>query len=135
MTSSLTTFREAVTSALSTALGVDFVAGMVDGPIEGRNLGCAWMLGVAEREENVQEEWLDLKVRVFSAWSQIGAPERPFDPALLEEWAETIQTTLKPSITALGPWEARVTGVEFDMEQQGIEVSVLGWQPNPAIMA
>ena len=126
-----TVFREAVAAHLAEALGVRFESGQIAGPIERRDLGCSFPAFEEENSDNTIEEILTITVRVFQAYVQQTAAEKPADPAKLEGWSLAIKTALMEPWGSLGVWFARVTRVEYDMETQGIEVTIIGWQDNP----
>lgn len=127
---SLTTFRKAVQDELAADLGITFVPGLLEGPIENRDLGCVYAAGKSEVSDHVDDELIELRVRVFKRYQQQVDPELPLDPSALEALVESVQNALDDKQTTLGPWFLRVTRAEIDLEAQGIEVTVVGWQAN-----
>lgn len=130
---SMTSFREAVAAMLSAELGIDFVPGRIEGPVEGKDLGCTFPLRVSEEQGFIQQQNLFVGVRVFKAARTRQSPSKAFDPAPLEELAEQIQLALAKHQTGYGAWFQRVTEIEFDSELRMVEAAVLGVQQNPAL--
>lgn len=126
----LSSFRAAVQAQLAAALGIAFVAGRLEGPIQGRDLGCVFPAAVAEVSPNVSEETLELRARVFKRFQQQLDAETPVDPAPLEALAEQIQAAIKAVETTLGPWFARVTRVDIDTQRQSVEAVIVGFGSN-----
>lgn len=127
----LTSFRQGVANELAADLGITLV---VDGRCEGpftQELICSWSPGKAPYPTDVNLEQVEVRVRVFKA----PPPRRhdaqlPFDPAPLEELAETIQTALKDKRTALGPWYFQLLELRIDDERWCVELQLVGLQDN-----
>lgn len=137
VTNSLTDFRVNLQDYLQAQLGIEFVGGMIDGPVEDRKIGCAWTASVEEWPDDVLLEQINVSVRIFLPWRQPQGTTNP-TPAVrdLEQLAEDLQVILKPVQAAasggtLGPWQFRLTGVEIDLETNGIEGSIQALQSNP----
>ncbi len=138
----LAQFRSATRAMLEAALSaapyeVDY---WVDGKVESSEnldaLGCVWSVGFSEApiDDNVQLEALTLHARVFRRYSQEFDSEVPaISPEPFEEILEAIQAAFKVNQTALGPWYARVTEGEIDLERQMVEVRIMGMQQNPGV--
>jgi hypothetical protein len=126
---SLTTFRQNLQTALATDLAIAFVPGRLEGPVETRDLGCVYAAAKAAVGGHVDDEQIELRVRVFKQYERYGAdPEVPWDPAPLEALEELLQTSVKTHATSLGPWFARWTATTFDIPRQGFEATVIGIQ-------
>jgi hypothetical protein len=130
-----TVFRQAVAAHLADALGIRFVDGPLEGPIEKRDLACTYPVQEDENPDNTIEEVVTIGVRVFQAYVTQRAPESPIDPSKLEAWAWLAKLTLAHPWGDLGVWYARVTRTEYDMEQQGFDMTIIGWQENPQAVA
>jgi hypothetical protein len=133
---SLKSFRFAVRDELATRLGLPFLDGYVEGPIQTRDLGCIWSVGKRENDENVQEEIVELRARVFRRWVQVRDEQQPIDTGPLEDMAESIQTALKDDQVRVtwqqehGIWMFRVTQVEIVLERQAVEATIVALQAN-----
>jgi hypothetical protein len=130
----LTGFREAVQAELQVDIGIDFVPGVLVGPVEGRPLGCVWCAGKKEADDNVGDEIIEVHVRAFQAVVLPQDPTVPVDPGPLEELADQIVAALKDKQTAFGPWFTRITELELDMETQGLEITLIGRQENQFLL-
>ncbi len=133
----LTALRESIASMLSQELAIDFVPGRIEGPVEGKDLGCSWTIRVLEGSDGgsggIIEQTVLIGVRVFKPFKKRDSPARGIDPAPLEELAEQIQLAVSKHQTGYGAWFQRVTEVEFDVESRMVEVAILAVQANPAI--
>lgn len=130
--SGLTTFRKQLERHLEEQLGIPFVSGALDGPLE-QDLGCTFPGSKTEVPGHVQDEDLVVRIRVFLAHPGQGV-ELPPDPAPLEELAEKLQLALKEKQTGLGPWYQRWISTEFDIEEGfGFESYVIARQQNLAL--
>lgn len=130
MSVTLSQFRQNVQDELQTDLGIPFVGGKIEGPVGNSDLGCCWAAGKREVPEHVDDEQLELRVRVFVRYEQPIDPEVPIDTSPLEQLADRIQLSLKDKQTSLGVWFLRVTDVEIDPDRQALEVGVYGLQRN-----
>lgn len=129
--STLGDFRSAVQAALEAAYGFEFLAGEYVGVSQEATTGCVWSRGKREWAEDVQIEELHLGVRVFPQWSQqegelqSGPLEEEY-----EEFVDTLQATLKPLRTTLGPWMFRVVEVEVNRDSACVEALLVGLAEN-----
>ena len=132
--SSLRQLREALQTELQNDLNIPFVAGKIDGPIENRDLGCAWGAGVEEVAGQVNDQTMLVNVRVFKRWNQQIDPEVPnHDPGPLEDLGEAIQAAIEDKQATLAPsavWFCRVTGFDIDIDTNSVEARVLGYRAN-----
>lgn len=126
---SLTSFRETIAATLSNGLGIPFVPGKLEGP-QKHDIGCTFPDRKGEFPENVDLEQLQIFVRVYKKFERSRNQERPRDPAELEAIAEQIQTLLYPQQTSAGPWFFRVTEIEFDMDDNGLQALIVSWESN-----
>lgn len=128
----LTLFRQAVQTQLQTALGIEFVPGRVDGPVQRQDLGCVWPVGVVEREENVGEQILTVQARVFKKYVENARDSsKPYDPVELEQLQDDATEALDDiQTTAAGVWFFRVTEREILYDDRGVELTILGWSAN-----
>lgn len=130
---SLTTYREAVRTALAAALTVTFVEGKLDGPIENAALGCIWPIRVERDSAVADDELITIGVRVFQPFIPQNSPKVPtHDPDVLEVVAETIQTTIRGIRTGQGPWNQWVDTIGFDMDANMVDVVIQARQTNYA---
>ncbi len=125
----LSAFREALRAELQADLGIEMVAGMLEGGElrPRRTLGSVWV-SAKEVGDPAMDEILEAKVRVFPAYQQQRNPEQPLDPTPLEDVAEAIQLSVGASRTTLGPWFVAWQRTEIDLEDQAVEVTFLGRQ-------
>lgn len=123
--------RSEIQTRLSDAIGIKFVAGVIQGPVMNRELGCVFFNRVDEDGENVLVQTMRLTARAFQKWINQTDPnlELPYDPSKLERWTELMQVTLAPGVD-LGPWQVRVTSVLADYDVQGVEASILAYSYN-----
>jgi hypothetical protein len=130
----LTNFRQAIEAQLQTALGISFVPGQLRGPIENRDLGCCFPVGVSEVPAHVSDEELSIRARVFKRYQAPTDPEVPIDPGPLELLAEAIQVAVKAIETSVnGAWFARVVSVTIDTDRQGVEALIVGYGANQGV--
>jgi hypothetical protein len=93
-----------------------------------------FVYGIAKREnpDNVNEEQLEIGIRVFPNFQQKRG--HPRDATTFENVAETLQSSLKDKQTTLpqaaGAWFLRITEVDIDHERQMVEARVIVWQFN-----
>lgn len=130
---SLTSLRQAVAELLAAELDIEFVDGKLEGPVEGKDLGCSFPVRLAEQADLIQAQDVFIGIRVFKAARTKQTSARAFDPAPLEELAELIQQALQKHQTGYGAWYQRVIEVEFDHELRMVEALVLAPRDNPAV--
>lgn len=129
---SLTTVREAMRDQLAADLGIPFVDGRIEGPVERRNLGCCWTDGVVEDESDVNHQVVTIVARAFLRYDRSREPESPIDPAPLEHLAERIQLSVRSQHSIAGVDFARAVRVGINMERRGVECEIRVWMANPA---
>jgi hypothetical protein len=127
---SLAAFREAVRAELQADLGVPMASGPLGGPQENVAQGCVWTVGKREVGGHVDDEEIELRVRVFQLFTDRVMPENTYDPTALEDTLEAVQTALKDKQTLLGPWFYRVVALEIDYDAQAVDATVVGYQAN-----
>lgn len=111
--------------------GFSLVQGRLEGPMTDLDRGSVWVEEAEEMEDNVDVERIDAVVRVYKRfYERRGGDIKPFDPAVLYEIAEVLQTGLRATMTTSGVWYFRVTAVRFLLETQGVELTVAGWVQN-----
>lgn len=130
MTATLTTFRQTVANELATELGIPFVPGRVEGPIENGLLGCSWPAGKRENADDANVEELEIYVRVLRPFTERIEPRLPIDPTPLEDLADTFQTALEAVQTSAAPWYFRVTELELDVDAYTITATLVGYGYN-----
>lgn len=123
-------FRQAVQDHLEDDLGITVVAGTREGRSEDRDIGYVWVARVAEAGGSVQDETITLGVRIFKQWKQQQGTHRPV--TALEDLIETLQTSLAPVRTTLGPWFFRLTDIEPNYEDSYVTGTIEAWQQNMA---
>lgn len=142
-TAALTSFRQFVTAAVVTAvsplvpdIGANPLAinpGKFDGPVQGISKGCAYSIGAGERSQNVSEQTMEVRVRVFLNIQAFDPdPETGHDPTILENIAETVQEALGGGDQRAGGaiWYFRCAEYEINLDQFGVEWQFLGFDRN-----
>jgi len=126
----LTDFRVALQNSLSTAMGIEFRSGMIEGPVEDRTVGCVWTAGVREWDQDVNLEQVFVMVRIFKQWRQ----QQGFantQVSELETLVESLQDTLKPLQAQFqGMWQFRLQEIEIDLETSGLEATLVCLRDN-----
>jgi hypothetical protein len=128
--SELTGLRTTLRDVCSEATGLPFLEGLVDGPVHNRALGCVYPVNIAEDSENVLIARIRMNIRVYQKWIEQTDPERPVSSQKLEEWADQLRVALSDNQLSGGVWFFRLLNVEFDLEDQGIELSILAFADN-----
>jgi hypothetical protein len=131
-----TAFRKNVQDMFQTNLGVTMVPGQLEGPNEWSAttwLGSVAIAKVTENPRNVAEVHIYLLCRFFAPYKPPISPNEPYDPAPLEQMAEKIQLLVRSNQTGLGAWFQRVTGLEFDLVDQGIQATFQATAENDGI--
>lgn len=133
-----TAFRQNMQDVFAEELGAKMVPGILEGPNEWSTekwLGSVAISRIIEDPRNVAQVQIYLLVRVFAPHRSEGqiSPYRPFDPTPLEEMASKIQAVIKRNQTGLGSWYQRVTGLEFDHTDQGVQATVFAYSDNDGI--
>lgn len=137
---SYTATRQLVQTELASILGIAFVGGRVDGPIEDRDLGCVWTSTIAPADD-ITVQNVDIRVRVFKQWklNDLATGDEELLLAALEALAEQVQAALSTikasgSMLATGAWFLQtIPDIEIDTESAGIEASVIVARANPFI--
>ena len=132
--STLTEFRQALADLLSTELGITFIDGMLEGPVEKQDLGCTATVAVAEDDRtSIVAELVEVRVRIFKAFTSRKSPTDAVDPAPFEDLIETVAEIIGSHQTGLGMWFQRVTRAEVDYERHSVTFSVLAETANPSV--
>jgi hypothetical protein len=126
-----TVFRDQLTLFLAEATGVRFEHGMIEGPVERRDVACTFPITEEEFDENTTMEVVTVGVRFYQAYVTQTAVEKPVSPAKLEAWSMQVKEALRDPWGSLGVWYCRVTRTEYDLETQGVQFTIIGWQENP----
>jgi hypothetical protein len=132
--SSFTPFREALAQQVSDVTGMEIVAGVLEGPISGKDLGCVWLGDVAEDEDARDFVLIQAFARLFKQYDadrRGTEAEKPFDPTVLETLADQVQTGLTMMTGQHGIWYCRVEGVTFMLDVQGVEILMVARAANP----
>jgi hypothetical protein len=130
VSAALTDLRKAIADQLQNTLGIEFVPGKLEGH-QARDLGCTFPVGRTEVGEGELPELLTVKVRIYQRYVAVRSPEQPADPAPLEELAVRLLTALDDiQVGAGGVWFFRVPEVEIDMDDQGVEATVVAVAAN-----
>src|SRR3954451_22817238 len=130
MASVRTLFRESIQETLAVALGIEFVGGRVDGPIEDRDIGCVWWENKTPAG-NVSEEINTYGVRVFKLWSQPNAgmtTEHNVVP--LEDNAEALEVALQAVLATTEHWFFTVSELRVDYDGQYVEATLTAYDAN-----
>jgi hypothetical protein len=132
----LSQFRQNVQDTLAAGLGVTMVPGLLDGPNQfGEWRGSVYVQRVQEDPSRVAEEQLYLIVRVFAPFSSEGviSPNNPYDPTPLEDMVDKLQQVVAANQTGLGAWYQRITAVEIDPVNQGLQATVFAYTDNQGV--
>ena len=130
--STVTGVRSLIRDELAGELGVEFVDGKLEGPVERQDIGCVWAEGAQEQEDNVLYQWVTIMARVFLNYTMNRRGTRPLDPLPLEDLAERIQLSLRDKqATEFGCEQLTVTGYGIDHERQAVEVTIMVNMLNP----
>ena len=113
----------------------EIVAGMSDGPETDKDRGYIWTSTIEEDADEPMLEQIEVTLRIFKRFYVSREGIKPFDPTVLEDIGEFVQTTLRSLLAGLGPWHARVTGQDFLLDTQGVEITILGVHGNLALRA
>lgn len=138
MTAPITVFREAVKDRLEEVLRIPFVDGKLDGP-QTNDIGCTYPLVEEEREGQLDLADSSVIVRIFKEHPGVerGADAKPLDPAVLETLAVEATRALD-DIQALpgggaGGWYFRVGKAEYDLDDQGVQLTLRRVDANPFV--
>jgi hypothetical protein len=125
-----TLFRENIQAALAVALGIEFVGGRIDGPVEDRDIGCVWWDSKTPAG-NVSEEVNTYGVRVFSRWARPNQGMTTAENVVpLENTAEALEVALKAVLAIEGHWFFTVTEVRADYDGQFVEATLTAYDAN-----
>jgi len=132
--SAMATLRQGIRAELATDLGIQMVDGMLNAPagIARRDLGCVWVPGFGEKDDDVDTQMIDVRIRIYQQKIEQRNPEDPVDPTKLEDFAEAVELALRDKQAGqFGVWFFRVRATEIDLESQGVEMSVIAMRANP----
>ena len=131
-------FRENVQQAFAEGLGIRMVPGLLEGPNQTREwLGSCYVPRIQEVGSRVDEEQIFTTLRVFAPFRSEGviSPNLPFDPSELEEMANKIQAvSAAHQITGFGAWTSRITSIEIDPVNQGIQAVLFSYDVNAGVL-
>lgn len=125
----ITDFRTTLAAQLQTELGIDVVSGYAEGPSD-TDIGCVYPIREGENPDAVQEQLVEVGVRVFKRYDRSEAPELLLDPEPLESMAATLVDALKAIQVTAGPWFFRVTEIVYDLDFYRVDALVTAWQAN-----
>lgn len=135
-----TAFRQNVQDMFGRELGEHVPLAMQPGLLEGPNetrtgnwMGSVAIQRVIEDPRNVAQAQIYLICRVFPPFRAQVSPNKPYDPTELEQMATWIQDAVARNQTMLGAWYQRVTGIDFDVEDQGVQWTVFAYTDNDSI--
>ncbi len=136
----LTDLRTGAAAAAKTALlaaglvgdNFDIVPGQLSGPMPDLDRGSAWVESASVVDGAVDEENIDLHLRIIKRLIVPRAGDiTPFDPTVLEQIAETVQTSLSGlPYGSLGVQSLQWQGTEFNLAEQWVEVTFRAWTRN-----
>jgi len=126
---SLTDIRQGLQDYLQAQLQVRFVAGIIDGPVEDQDIGCAWTTGGA-RADDAESEDVTIHVRLLRQYSETTPALR--DPAQLEADVDAVKAALKGIQSSLaGAWFFSVVEWESDLETNATEYVITCRRTDP----
>lgn len=132
-------FRSNVQAMFQRELGITMVPGVLDGKNDtfGEWIGSVAIQKVTEDPRNVNEVTVSLVCRFFAPFNMDAtvSPNQPYDPSPLEAMAAQIQQAVEKNQTGLGAWFQRVTDIEFDLVDQGVQAMVFARAWNDATNA
>jgi len=131
----MTTFRGQLAAHLQSSLGIEFLPGIITGPVADRDVGCVWTAGIVPFEDNAQVAAVQVMVRVLQRTP--GPLDTPagVEEAMagLEQIAEDLSAALLAvKYSLLGVWYFRVLNMELDLEENGCEATIQAFRENPA---
>jgi hypothetical protein len=134
VSSSITIFRLSLQEHLEDVLQRPVIAGLLEGPLD-QQLACVFPASIREVQRPVLDEQLFLTARVFEPFvAQADLPVPAHDPLPLEDLAERLQKSIRDAQTTLGPWFARVMQIDFDLQRNAFEATLMGWQQNKGLL-
>lgn len=136
---SYTDTRKVIQEQLAAVLGIQFVGGRIDGPVEDRTVGCCW-IGRISHGDDIVVQYADVGVRVFRQWKQNtayvdGSAEQDDLEALALEVQQAL-ATIKTSaaLQATGAWFLQdMPQIELDPAASMVDTSVTVAFNNPFI--
>jgi hypothetical protein len=131
----LTVLRQKLQQQFANDLKIMFVGGRLTGGVQSQPLGCCWVQAVGELAGRVDEEAIQVGVRVFLQHEQQLDPEVPVDPAPLEDTAAALQQSVRGYQTGIpGIWLQRIVQVTLDPESRMVEAVVLAMTGNAGVV-
>lgn len=103
-------------------------------PPQTREIGCLWSAGRGENGENVSQELLELRLRIFlrEVPGRRTEASTGVDPGRLEDLVEAVYASLADKqANSFGVWFLRCVGAEHHPSERWCEVQIVAWQENP----
>lgn len=135
--SALADFRDYVAGVCQTATGITIVPGRFNGPLQGFDKGCAYMIGKAEDTTDVAQVRYEVRVRLFKDIQPFDGddPEdKPRDDSALVALAELCEVAASASgvdeTAGDSVWYYRLTEYEVNLDQYGVEMAFMAYADN-----
>lgn len=133
-----TAFRQNVQDMFARELGMTMVPGVFEGPNQWSTEKWIGSVAIAKTNEdprNVAQVQIYLLCRFFAPFRSQGSisPNEPFDPSQLEDMARQVEEAVARNQTGLGAWYQRVTGIDYDHNDQGIQATVFAYSANEGL--
>jgi hypothetical protein len=130
-------FRSNVGAMLKDELGGMLIQpGLISGPntTHGEWIGSLYLQRVQEDPARPAELQVFMIFRAYAPFdsSSVLNANVPFDPTPLEQMSNQIQQAFARHPTGLGAWFQRVTSIEFDVEEQGVQAQIFAYSGNPS---
>lgn len=131
--SDFTDARQALSDALADALGMDFVAGKIDGPLRDTTIGCTWPEGYVPYAQDETYMVAQIKARAIYAVNPNVTETEPDDPGTLEDAIVVGLAAIAASALggSLVPWFVGSPTVEVDVDANTIDFLVQIQVANP----
>lgn len=128
-----TDVRNAIAQSIANALGLDVVAGKLEGPLREVSIACVWPDGQSPVEGDANYVEYRLIARVLLALDPHVSELEPDDPTGLEDVAEAVAVTLASEARSGSLVETFVTvhGAEYDVDANSVDVLISAQIPNP----
>jgi hypothetical protein len=132
-------FRQNLQDMFARELAITIVPGMLEGANDtfGETIGSVYVRRIQENPARVAEQQVFVILRVYLPFSSsaVVSQNQPLDPTPLEDMAGKILDAIARNQTGLGAWFQRVTAIDIDIEDQGVQAQILAYSQNDGVAA